>query len=74
MGKNGLYASNDGALYVSKDKGINWERIHTGLKDATNIRIAPDGKTIAFSQPVNLEKVKASAKYNDVPQSSGYIF
>ncbi|RYD98482.1 MAG: S9 family peptidase [Sphingobacteriales bacterium] len=72
--KNGLYASNDGALYVSKDKGINWERIHTGLKDATNIRIAPDGKTIAFSQPVSLQKVKASAKYNDVPQSSGYIF
>ncbi|OJV55974.1 MAG: S9 family peptidase [Bacteroidetes bacterium 43-16] len=72
--KNGLYASNDGSLYLSKDKGSSWERVHTGLKEATNIRIAPDGKTIAFSQPVSLEKVKASAKYNDVPQSSGYIF
>lgn len=71
---NGLYATNDGSLFVSKDKGNTWSRIHTGLKDATNIRIAPDGKTIAFSQAVSIEKVKASSKYNDVPNSSAYIF
>jgi dipeptidyl aminopeptidase/acylaminoacyl peptidase len=71
---NGLYATNDGALFVSKDKGNTWTRIHTGLKDAAHIRIAPDGKTIAFSQPVMIEKVKAAAKYNDVPNSSAYIF
>lgn len=72
--KNGLYATNDGALYVSKDQGATWTRIHTGLKDAADIRIAPDGKTIAYSQSVQVLKVKGSSKYNDVPQSSGYIF
>lgn len=71
---NGLYATNDGSLFVSKDKGVTWTRLHTGLKDATNIRVAPDGRTIAFSRPVLIEKIKATAKYGDVPQSSAYIF
>lgn len=71
---NGLYASNDGSLFLSKDKGVTWTRLHAGLKDAINIRIAPDGRTIAFSRPVSIDKVKASARYSDVPQSSAYIF
>ncbi|RQO29987.1 S9 family peptidase [Taibaiella sp. KBW10] len=72
--KNGLYALNDGSLFVSKDNGVTWTRIHSGLKEATNVRIAADGKTIAFSMPVALGKVKGNAKYNDVPNSTAYIF
>lgn len=72
--KNGIYALNDGALFLTKDQGKTWTRIHDGLKGATNVRIAPDGKTIAFSRPVLIEKVRAFDKYNDVPKSSAYIF
>ena len=72
--QNGLYALNDGSLFVSRDKGATWSRIHSGLKDATNVKIAPDGKTIAFSKSVRIEKVKATAKYNDVPNSTAYIY
>ncbi|HTO14220.1 MAG TPA: S9 family peptidase [Edaphocola sp.] len=72
--KNGLYASNDGSLFLSKDEGKTWTRIHNNLKDVDNIRIAPDGETIAFSKEVLIQKVMGRDKYNDVPKSSGYIF
>lgn len=72
--KNGLYATNDGSLFVSKDNGANWARVYTRLDQATNIRISPDGTKIAFSQPVLIEKVKANTKYNDVPKSTAYIY
>lgn len=72
--KNGLYALNDGSLFISKDNGVTWTRIHSGLKDATNVRIAPDGKTIAFSMPVAIEKIKGTSRYNDVPNSTAYVF
>jgi dipeptidyl aminopeptidase/acylaminoacyl peptidase len=72
--KTGLYALNDGSLFLSKDNGVTWTRIHSGLKDATNVRISPDGKTIAYSKMVAIDKIKGNARYNDVPNSSAYVF
>lgn len=72
--KNGLYALNDGSLFLSKDNGVTWTRIHSGLKDAANVRVSPDGKTIAFSKMVAIDKIKGNARYNDVPNSSAYVF
>ena len=72
--KNGMYAVKEGTLYLSKDEGKSWTAIHKDLSEANDFRISPDGKTIAYSQKVYLQKVLAKNKYNDVPNSSVYVF
>lgn len=71
--KNGLYAQDGDQIFLSKDAGKTWSPFYT-LANADNIVISPDGKKIAFSREVLVEKVLAKDKYNDVAKSTAHIY
>lgn len=71
--KNGLYALEEGTLYISKDLGKAWNSFYA-IGKVDNIRISPDQKFIAFSKEVKLEETLAKEKYSDTPNSTGHIY
>ena len=71
--KNGLYAQDGDKIYLSKDAGKTWTEFYT-IGEADHIVISPDGKKIAFSKQVLVEKVMGKDKYPDVPKSSAHIY
>ncbi|MBA5246054.1 S9 family peptidase [Marnyiella aurantia] len=71
--KNGLYAQEGDKIYASKDAGKTWTDFYT-LANADNVVISPDGKKIAFSREVLVEKVLGKDKYSDVPKTTAHIY
>lgn len=71
--KNGLYAKEGDQIFISKDAGKTWTEFYN-LPNADNIIISPDGKKIAFSREVTIEKVMAKEKYEDTPNSTAHIY
>lgn len=71
--KNGIYASESDKIYLSKDLGKTWTEFFT-IGNADNIIISPDGKKIAFSKEVLVEKLLGKDKYTDVPKSTAQIY
>lgn len=72
--KNGVYAQEGDKIFISKDAGKSWKEFYTIGDDAENIVIAPDGKKIAFSKQVLVEKVMGKDKYSDTPKSTAHIY
>ncbi len=72
--KNGLYVKEGEKLLKSIDRGKTWKEVSAKMKDAENIRISPDGKWIAFSKDVLIEKVMAKDKYPELSKSTGQIY
>ncbi len=70
---NGIYAQEDDKIYLSKDVGKSWTEFYTVGK-VDNIVIAPDGKKVAFSKEILIEKVMGKDKYADVPKSTAHIY
>ena len=54
--KNGLYALEGDKIFISKDDGKTWTEFYT-IGEVDNVVISPDGKKIAFSKQVLVEKV-----------------
>ncbi|MBW8360388.1 MAG: S9 family peptidase [Weeksellaceae bacterium] len=71
--KNGLYAQEGDKIYISKDAGKTWADFYT-IGEPDNVVISPDGKKIAFSKQVLVEKVMGKDKYADVPKSTAHIY
>ncbi len=71
--KNGIYAQESDKIYLSKDAGKTWIEFYT-IGDADNIVISPDGKKVAFSKQVLVEKVMGKDKYSDVPKTTAHIY
>ncbi|MDF0720641.1 S9 family peptidase [Kaistella sp. PBT33-4] len=71
--KNGLYAQKGDKIYLSRDAGKTWADFYT-LANADNVVISPDGKKIAFSREVLVEKVLGKDKYSDVPKTTAHIY
>ena len=71
--KNGIYAQEGDKIYVSKDAGKTWTDFYT-LSEVDNVIISPDGKKIAFSKEVLVEKLMGKEKYSDVPKSTAQIY
>lgn len=71
--KNGIYAQEGDKIYLSKDAGKTWAEFYT-IGEVDNMVISPDGKKIAFSKQVLVEKVMGKDKYQDVPKSSAHIY
>lgn len=71
--KNGIYAQEGDKIYVSKDAGKTWTDFYT-LGEVDNVIISPDGKKIAFSKEVLVEKLMGKEKYSDVPKSTAHIY
>ena len=71
--KNGIYAQEDGKIYLSKDAGKIWTEFYN-LGEVDNIIISPDGKKIAFSKQVLVEKLMGKDKYSDVPKTTAQVY
>ncbi|MDQ0475702.1 S9 family peptidase [Chryseobacterium sp. MDT2-18] len=70
---NGIYAQEEEKIYLSKDAGKTWTEFYTVGK-ADNIVISPDGKKVAFSKEVLVEKLLGKDKYADTPKSTAHIY
>jgi len=70
---NGMYAQENDKIYLSKDNGKTWTEFYV-LGDADNIRISPDGKKVAFSKQVLVEKNLGKDKYSDTPKTTAQIY
>ena len=71
--ENGLYAQEDGKIYLSKDAGKSWNLFYE-IGEVDEMKISPDGKKIAFSKAVQMEKLLGKDKYDDVPKSTAQIY
>ncbi|MCD0456917.1 S9 family peptidase [Chryseobacterium sp. LC2016-27] len=71
--KNGLYAQEGDKIYLSKDSGKTWTEFYT-IGEADNIVISPDGKKIAFSKQVLVEKLMGKDKYADTPKTTAQVY
>ena len=71
--KNGLYALENGKIFISKNNGKDWAEFYT-VGEVDNIVISPDAKKIAFSKEVLVEKNLGKDKYSDVPNTTAHIY
>lgn len=71
--KNGLYAQEGEKIFLSKDNGKTWTEFYT-VGEADNIVVSPDGKKIAFSKQVLVEKVMGKDKYSDTPKTTAQVY
>ncbi|MBS1571054.1 MAG: S9 family peptidase [Bacteroidetes bacterium] len=71
--KNGIYAVEDGKIFLSKDLGKTWSEFYP-IGEVDNITIAPDGKKIAFSKAVLVENILGKDKYKDLPKTTAQIY
>ncbi len=72
--KNGMFAREKEKLFRSKDLGKTWKVISEKLKDAVDIRISPDGKWVAYSKPVLVEKILGKDLYPSLKKSTAQIY
>ena len=71
--ENGLYAKEDGKIYISKDAGTSWNLFYE-IGEVDEIIISPDAKKIAFSKAVQMEKLLGKDKYDDTPKTTAQIY
>lgn len=71
--KNGIYAQEGDKIYLSRDTGKTWNDFYT-IGEADNIVISPDGKRIAFSKQVLVEKLMGKDKYADTPKTTAQVY
>lgn len=71
--KNGIYAQEGDKIYLSKDAGKTWAEFYT-IGEADNVVISPDGKRIAFSKQVLVEKLMGKDKYADTPKTTAQVY
>lgn len=71
--KNGIYAQEGNQIYLSKDNGKTWTEFYT-IGEVDHIVIAPDGKKIAFSKEVLVEKLMGKDKYSDTPKTTAQVY
>jgi dipeptidyl aminopeptidase/acylaminoacyl peptidase len=71
--KNGIYAQEGDKIFLSKDSGKTWSEFYT-IGEVDNVVISPDGKKIAFSKQVLVEKVMGKDKYSDTPKTTAQIY
>ncbi|KUJ53491.1 S9 family peptidase [Chryseobacterium sp. JAH] len=71
--KNGLYAQEGDKIFLSKDSGKTWSEFYT-IGEVDNVVISPDGKKIAFSKQVLVEKLMGKDKYADTPKTTAQVY
>lgn len=71
---NVWYATKDNVLYKSTDKGNSWKEVYNDLGGADVIKVSPDGKHIAFTKEVLIEKMLGTDIYSDLPKTTVQIY
>ncbi len=72
--EQGLYARSGNTLLRSTDLGLTWNSIYSDLKDAMDVRVSPDGRWIAYSMEVSMEKTAGNEIYHDATNSTAQIY
>jgi dipeptidyl aminopeptidase/acylaminoacyl peptidase len=71
--ENATYAVAKGSLY-KKTANNTWRVIHTGLDQATAIKVSDDGQWVAYAQEVVLAPTLAKDIYKDLNKANAYVF
>lgn len=64
----------NGQIWQADWNGANAVQLTNYADGLSNVRLSPDGRKIAFSKDVKLQKVLASEKYSDLSQSSARVY
>jgi len=67
------YALAKGNLYQLQADNT-WRKMHTGLANATAVKVSKDGKWIAYAQEVLLQPTVAKDIYKDLANANAYVF
>lgn len=67
------YATYEGSLFRGGN-GESWTPIYDGLKDAGEVRISPDGKSVAFVKEVLVKPVDGTDLYPDLPKTTAKVY
>lgn len=70
----GWFALDKDALLRSTDEGKSWQSFATGLTDAENIKVSPDGRYVAFTREVLVEKMMGKDKWEDLPKTTAQVY
>lgn len=71
--ENATYAISKGSLY-KKTANNTWRVIHTGLDQATAVKVSDDGQWVAYAQEVVLAPTLAKDIYKDLNKANAYVF
>ena len=71
---NGLYAIEDEALKISRDRGKTWTSLTTSLEGAEHIRVSPDGQWLLFSKSIPFHAVLGKEIYPQAINSTAQIY
>jgi dipeptidyl aminopeptidase/acylaminoacyl peptidase len=71
--ENATYAVAKGSLYI-KTANNTWRVIHTGLDQATAVKVSDDGQWVAYAQEVVLAPTLAKDIYKDLNKANAYVF
>ncbi len=68
------YANYENILYESKDNGETWQQIYTGLQDAENVWVSPNGEYVAYSKDVLVKPMMGTDIYSDLPNTTAKVY
>ncbi|MCF8451159.1 MAG: S9 family peptidase [Taibaiella sp.] len=68
------YSFSENMLYQSTDSGNTWKEIYSGLQNAENVWVSPNGKYVAFSKDVLIKPVNGTDIYADLPNTTAKVY
>jgi len=68
------YSNYDNILYESTDNGETWKQIFTGLQDAENVWVSPNGEYVAYSKDVLVKPMLGTDIYADLPNTTAKVY
>ncbi len=71
---NAWYSYYDNTVYQSTDQGSTWTEVFTGLQNAENVWVSPNGKYVAFSKEVLIKPMMGTDIYTDLPNTTAQIY
>lgn len=72
--RNIWYGIKDNSLFKSSNAGKSWTLFFKNVDGMDNIRIAPNGKLIAYSKDVLIKKILGSTIYPELTKTTAQIY
>jgi dipeptidyl aminopeptidase/acylaminoacyl peptidase len=68
------WARKEDKIYVSNDQGKSWDVVFEGIKDASAVRISPDGHYVAYVKEVLVKPMLGTDLYADLPKTTAKVY